>query len=142
MEPDHRYEERSAEQVTTRFALGDPSTQGRVRAEIRRLLTSAGCRDELVDDVLIVVSELWSNATEHAGAIEVSTEISVAPAGVVTSVSYRAPGSATDDIPDGRMPPAAAERGRGLAIVDALTESFRHEIDGNSVSTICRFASA
>lgn len=140
MDPDLRNVQRSAEPVVARFALDALSAQGRVRADIRHLLIDAGCRESLVDDVLVVVSELWSNATEHGGAVEIATEISVVPGGIVTSVSYESP-STLDGIPAGRMPPVHAARGRGLALVDALTDSCRHEVDGSSVSTTCRFSS-
>lgn len=124
--------------LDARFALHDAAQQGSIRAELRTLLVDAGLDDELVEDVLIVVSELSANATEHGGADAVTIGVTVEDGDLVTSVSYISAGQ--EEIPDsGEMPAPVAARGRGLAIVDALTDTCRHlSVDG-SVSTICTF---
>ncbi len=144
MDPEQRNEHRSVAPVAAHFSLRDPAEQGLVRSEIRRVLTAGDLDDELVDDVLVVISELWSNATEHAGADEVTVDVAVQTTGVVTTVSYvrSATGAGAPIIgrPDAVMPAAEAPRGRGLAIVDALADSYRHEAAGATVSTICTFS--
>lgn len=143
MEPDHRNEHRAARPDAAHFSLRDPAEQGVVRSAIRRLLSSGGLRDELVDDVLVVISELSSNATEHARADEVRIDVTIQPTGIVTTVSYVAPSAVDRDLPaPPEMPAAEAARGRGLAIVDALADSCRHEVANGNVSTICTFATS
>ena len=92
---------------------------GEARAVVRGLLEQWGYRD-LVDDAVLVVSELVANAVEHAEP----TSVVVANRGEgVLRIEVRDQGD------DGAGPVAGlvsntAERGRGLMIVSALASSW------------------
>jgi two-component sensor histidine kinase len=91
------------------------------RATREMLITDFDVATDTADDVILALSELITNASEHAGVDEIPVTIHVTPNAVTIDVSY------PDDFPIpavGPMPDASAGRGRGLAIVAAVSEAF------------------
>jgi len=94
---------------------------GALRHEIARDLHTAGVPPQVVDDALLVVSELAGNSIRHARAL---------PAGQLAVAWEDREGGITIRVTDGGGPhhpavrPARAEdtNGRGLSIVAALTD--------------------
>ena len=101
-----------------------------------RQLVEAACRawrlPTVLDNALVVTSELVSNAVEHAGT-ELDVTLTRRPDRLRLSVRDRA------SDPPLVMAPAdvagIAQRGRGLAVVEALTRAWGYEPaeDGKSV---------
>ncbi|MFP5218363.1 MAG: ATP-binding protein [Actinomycetes bacterium] len=105
-----------------------------VRHELERDLAAVGVAAGVVDDALLVVSELVSNAVLHGaplrdGRLRVSWWVAAGAVHLEVCDGGTGPGPAGEHLggrerhPDGppALPPRAAERGRGLAIVDLLT---------------------
>lgn len=115
--------------------------QSAMRTWIRDCITSASGPDrddmqDLIGDVMVVASELVTNALEHGGAIGVQVELSVGDVvSVVVAYEGRRP-PATDA--SAAMPTPSESRGRGLSIVRALTSSYRVETHPPRVTrTVC-----
>jgi anti-sigma regulatory factor (Ser/Thr protein kinase) len=119
------------------WAVGGPESSSSARMALQRALTEFGLGDEAVADAVLAVSELVANAGVHAtGPYELRVRRTLA--GVVCEVRDRdsripvvrprtgagslAPGS--DGLGDAVGVPGAdlAESGRGLQIVDHLSE--------------------
>ncbi|MGP2438886.1 ATP-binding protein [Streptomyces sp. JW3] len=83
----------------------------------------------VVDDAAVIVSELTSNAVQHAPAAELTLSLRLSTGHVWVSVS--------DHGPRTRIQPHEAadtdERGRGLAIVEAL--ATRYGVDSSAAGT-------
>jgi anti-sigma regulatory factor (Ser/Thr protein kinase) len=100
----------------------DLTSARQARAAIRQALTAWGM-DPLCDDAELLGSELVANAAEHGNGKPISLALrrhaeADSPPGVTCEV--------TDSAPHYARHPAAgpdAERGRGLAIVEALARS-------------------
>jgi serine/threonine-protein kinase RsbW len=108
-----------------------PGTADRARVMMRDELVAAGVRAAVVNDAQIVLGELAMNAVEHGepdadGNVEVSwclnddhLRISVFDAGHVPELRAI---PFTDD----------SLRGRGLAMVDYLCDSWEHDSDNGT----------
>ncbi|MFB6555016.1 ATP-binding protein [Streptomyces sp. NPDC056405] len=73
--------------------------------------------ESMTDDVMLIVSELLTNALQHSGAAEISLAITVDDEALRVRVRDGMPitGAA-------RSPEECAESGRGLLLVDALAK--------------------
>jgi anti-sigma regulatory factor (Ser/Thr protein kinase) len=101
----------------------EPSSVPAARRAVSADLTAAKVEESKRVDVLIVLSELLANSVRHARPLEngrvqvlwrvngVEVEIAVADGGALTR-------------PRAERPPFAALSGRGLGIVDVLSESW------------------
>jgi anti-sigma regulatory factor (Ser/Thr protein kinase) len=76
--------------------------------------------DQLIDDALILVSELVTNAVDH-GHEEITLYVRVHPPGIGVAVKDEGVGRIPAEVV---APAAAAASGRGLLIVDALASSW------------------
>jgi CheY-like chemotaxis protein/anti-sigma regulatory factor (Ser/Thr protein kinase) len=90
-----------------------------------RAFASAALADwgvsEIVDDVLLVVTELVNNAVTHACS-ECDLRLSINPLALRIEVIDQGPGA-----PDPLPPSATRNHGRGLHLVDALTAAWGFE---------------
>lgn len=73
--------------------------------------------DALIDEVLVISSELLTNALLHSGTTEITLNLAVRDGFLRIAVSDGMPGRA-----ERRKPDEKAEAGRGLALVEALAE--------------------
>jgi anti-sigma regulatory factor (Ser/Thr protein kinase) len=102
--------------------LADLASARQARAAVRQALADWGM-DHLADDAELLASELVANAAEHADgepiglALRRHAEPSEQP-GITCEVTDTSPA-----MPRRTEPGPDAERGRGLAIVDALAQS-------------------
>jgi anti-sigma regulatory factor (Ser/Thr protein kinase) len=100
----------------------DSSTPRSAREIVSALLRGMGC-DDLVDDALLLTSELVTNAVIHAtGAVALHAELH--DDGLRVAVHDQAPDLAT---PRPR-PVDAEEHGRGLAIVEQVAAAWSSEV--------------
>jgi len=97
-----------------------PSPVRVARQHTADTVRSWGIRDDLADDLLLIVSELVTNAEEHGGG---ACTLRLTPCGTAGGLAVRAdvvdvgapPAPPAPDLPD-----AEAEHGRGLVLIDAL----------------------
>jgi signal transduction histidine kinase len=113
--------------MAERFDIAPRRGEAALRAEdacrvgIMRRIAAARLRhcglEAMTDDVMLIVSELLTNALHHSGAAEISLKVAVRDGFLHISV---------DDGTPARIKPvpasAEAESGRGLALVAALAE--------------------
>jgi anti-sigma regulatory factor (Ser/Thr protein kinase) len=106
-------------EISTVFPSVAPSA-----ASARRFVGTAlqrwGCRDDFIERVLLLTSELVTNAYRHAGS---DTRVSIRSDGECIRVEVRDAG--TGDV---EIRPLDVNRtdGRGLHIVDALADRWGH----------------
>jgi len=124
------------------LTITDLGHQTAMRRAIGEHLADCGVCDGPVSDVNLVATELLTNAFEHGGALAVLIMVQCDAGSVTVHVAHVEPlvevnvHVESDDAertpkhpvrwPMDRpaMPPPHVERGRGLAIVDALTVEF------------------
>lgn len=115
----------------------DRRTPAAARAMVRALLTEMRL-DDLLDEALLLTTELSTNGVEHAGTdldIEVVADLS----GLTVTVMDFAAGTLTDPREPYSAGPATnaeiAERGRGLLLVDHFADRWgtTHHADGKGV---------
>ena len=115
--------EPSADRATMRTELpADPTSARQARSAVRQALADWGM-NHLSGDAELLASELVANAAEHADGTPISlalrrhAEPSGQP-GITCEVTDSSPA-----MPQRAQPGPDSERGRGLAIVDALAQS-------------------
>jgi anti-sigma regulatory factor (Ser/Thr protein kinase) len=91
-------------------------------------------------DLLLVASELISNAVRHATGSEGSTVLRAwaEDADVVIEVEDDGAGPSAWPVPDDEPPPPDLERGRGLFLVHALSDAVEMESDSHRTAVRCR----
>ena len=107
------------------FLAPEPTAPSRARSFTRGALRAWGLPDEVVDDAVLLVSELVANGVQHAGT-ELEVHIRLA-AGTSPGVEVQV----TDQHPARALPATAAsagntdsERGRGLLLPSALASEW------------------
>jgi DNA-binding NarL/FixJ family response regulator len=106
----------------TALRLGASLTSAReARAFTQSALTEWAVAAEIVDDVLLVVTELVNNAVTHALS-GCELRISVSPLSLRIEVIDQGSGT-----PDPLPPSATRNHGRGLHLIDALTAAWGYE---------------
>jgi serine/threonine-protein kinase RsbW len=91
------------------------------------------------EDLALVVTELVTNAVRHAGlssGARIDVESSSGPESVRLSVHDRGPGFRVP----ARVPDAQGAGGRGLMIVDALSEAWGVDCAADGCTVWCRIA--
>lgn len=99
-----------------------------VRDQIGR---AAGDR---TDDIILVVSELVTNAFEY-GAGDIEVRLVSQPTAIELVVSSESGGLPSPS----ELPDAEALRGRGLPIVESLSDNVAISADHDMVTVTCRF---
>ncbi|MGW5098321.1 ATP-binding protein [Streptomyces nodosus] len=125
-----------------------PAGAGRIIAEcdarrvrMARRVTAARLRfcglDELLDDAVLLVSELVTNAIVHSGGTQITFTMAVREHDLCLSVHDEMPGGPTVCTAEGD-----AERGRGLFLVERLTKAHRGAwgISDGGATTWCSLA--
>jgi anti-sigma regulatory factor (Ser/Thr protein kinase) len=97
---------------------GEAQTVGHARTTIRTLLTQLTLAAELVDDIVLMVSELVTNAFLY-GAAPYELVVNVDHQEIVCVVV-----DSGEPLPAPRTPDLDSEGGRGLHIVAALSDGF------------------
>jgi anti-sigma regulatory factor (Ser/Thr protein kinase) len=114
-----------------------PSAAGVARRLVSELLTAWGLAKRVVEDTRLVVSELVSNAIEHAGGRSMRLELSLLKAeGIVrVSVADESAAHPTLGSVNGR-----AARGRGMHLVAALSRRWGTETRRGGKRIWCEMA--
>lgn len=114
----------------------DPHAPGRARSRVRELCRRWGLDREVREAAEIVVTELVTNAVEHAASPSV---VEVERHGDAFRMAVRDYGTPTaQDVPEAtswHTPPTSSPRGRGLAMVAAVSRAWgvlRHT-DGKTI---------
>ena len=97
------------------------------RHAVRAALSAVAAPVEVTEDVLLLVSELVTNAILHAGT-DVRVSATVTPGRVLVAVSDDDPEHAPHRPDRGRM----ATSGRGIGLVDLLSSAWGIEIGPQS----------
>lgn len=107
--------------ISSRSGDAPPGAQDTCRVGIMRRIAAARLRccglQALTDDVMLIVSELLTNALLHSGTSEIRLRLTVEEDFLCIAVS--------DGVPSGIAPVPAdekAESGRGLILVAALAQ--------------------
>ena len=122
------YPERAARRL--RLPADDRSPAA-ARAAVRAVLAEAGL-SELLDETLLLTTELATNGVVHAGT-DINLTVAADSIGVrVTVTDYRSGGI---DPLEAAMPEVTAEGGRGLLLVDRFASSWgtTHDATGKSI---------
>ncbi|MGW8066680.1 ATP-binding protein [Streptomyces ziwulingensis] len=98
-----------------------PRREDACRVGIMRRIAAARLRycglESMTDDVMLIISELLTNALQHSGTTEISLNITVEDGTLRIRVRDGMPGACT-----AQRPKDTSESGRGLLLVDALTK--------------------
>jgi anti-sigma regulatory factor (Ser/Thr protein kinase) len=125
-----------------RLALSVPPTAemlSSVRHTVLDWLAGAGYRGEGADDVLVVVSELVTNGVIHDGGDDIELYLTKDDNGIsieVVTIGQRSVREARQV----RGVTGMAESGRGLIVVDALTDALSIEDNRGRHHVICHVA--
>ena len=120
------------ERATRRLRLpADDRSPAAARAAVRAVLTDSGM-PELLDETLLLTTELTTNGVVHAGT-DINLTVAADSIGVrVTVTDYRSGGIEPADT---AMPEVTAEGGRGLLLVDRFASAWgtTHDATGKSI---------
>ncbi len=118
----------------------EPTTVRRLRQQLVHDDVIAGLEPSARTNVLLVASELLTNAIAACTGSRVHVVVETEPRSV--RIEVRNEGAWDKPPPTGafRLPMATAGRGRGLAIVSRLAEELSIDVDGNTtvVSALIR----
>lgn len=116
---------------------GEASAVGQTREFVRGVLGNAWPR---LDDLLLMVSEVAANAVRHTATGDSGGcfDLTVSAAGQVVRIAIAdGGGSSEPQISDGSGEPDVLTDGRGLRIVDALSDRWGHT--GNELGRVVWF---
>lgn len=103
------------------------------RQQLTAHLVGHGITPATAGDVNLVISELATNAFEHAAACSFSVTVNITDADIDVHTVHDCTDNAIATMPlTTKMPPAHESRGRGFAIVAAIAASHRSRVlDGS-----------
>lgn len=110
-----------------------PSSAAVVRQRISAELAGAGIPDSLIDDVVLVATELLSNALRHARSLP-DDQLDISWDILRGAVSITVTDGGGRHQPHVRHPGPAETNGRGLSIVETLAEEWGVEEAGSSAT--------
>jgi anti-sigma regulatory factor (Ser/Thr protein kinase) len=102
--------------LTVALDGGDLRSVRRARRAVSAALTEWKAPASVIDDAVLITSELVTNACVHTSSTRVAVTVTCAETGVVIAVADEGPSAR----PCPREPEWAEERGRGLPLVEAL----------------------
>jgi anti-sigma regulatory factor (Ser/Thr protein kinase) len=111
---------------------GDPDAPSRGRHAVTEVLDRWGCEPDAREDLLLVVSELVTNAVVH-GAEPIRVTMVRAAQRVRVEVTDGAAGASPHGNP---RPPRDAETGRGLSVVTRLAVAWGWRASPESGKTV------
>ncbi|WP_331772370.1 ATP-binding protein (plasmid) [Embleya sp. NBC_00888] len=116
-------------------ASGDPHSARAVRDFVRLRLTDLGALSDVVDDAVLLVSELHGNAVRHAPGTDITVRFVHDPKRSLFTVAVQDHGHAHPRAAGPDDPAELKDSGRGLTLVAALaTDWGRHPLpDGKAV---------
>lgn len=108
----------------------DPRAPREARSYVRRVCSDWAIDDDACEAAEIVVTELVTNAVEHAASPSVVEVTRVAGSFRMTVRDF-----VSDPLPDAVLPPPSSVRGRGLAMVAAVSRDWgvQTHADGKTV---------
>jgi anti-sigma regulatory factor (Ser/Thr protein kinase) len=119
---------------------GEASTLRAARRDVVDFLLECGANGQTVEKASLIASELASNAIQAAPGMPYQVRIRVLdPNSTALSVRNHSGGSAVPTPDKWRPVDDLAIRGRGLAIVDSLSEEVTVEVDGDEVTVTAWF---
>ena len=114
----------------------DPTTVGLVRAVAADVLHLLRVPPRCIDDIRLVLSEACTNAIQHANTDD-DYEVRLLVDGGTCTIEVRDTGQQFDLAgSDRRMAPVEARSGRGLAIMDDLTDEMDFTCDPVAGNTL------
>lgn len=125
-----------------------PAGVGQARHRMREQLRGNGVSDAVVDDAVLILSELLSNACRHGRPLGRHTDVGdgdiraawrVDPAGALT-VEVTDGGGPTRPVP--ATPSVTARGGRGLNIINALAQEWGVRDDSSGEVTVWALVSS
>jgi anti-sigma regulatory factor (Ser/Thr protein kinase) len=121
--------------IVTRLKVpAQPSSAAVIRQRISADLSRAGVPESVVDDAVLVATELLSNALRHARALE-DDHLDVSWAVEHGAVSITVTDGGGRNQPHVRHPGPADTNGRGLSIVETLADEWGVD-EGDSTATV------
>ena len=119
------------ERVATSITLEAATTQvAPARRFVRRTVGDADF--SVVDDLQLIVSELFTNAVEHGSSEAIEVVVTQRPDCVSVTVDSRGPTPDVGPATDWHVAGAEALSGRGLGIVRELADDLVVERDGDA----------
>lgn len=116
----------------------DPTTVRRLRQQLEHDDVVAGLDPVVRTNLLLVVSELLTNAIAACTGTRVHVVVETASRWVRVEVRNEGAWISPPTPGTFRFPMATAGRGRGLAIVSRLAEDVRIDVDGNTTVVSAR----
>ncbi|MFB7499106.1 ATP-binding protein [Streptomyces sp. NPDC056161] len=95
-----------------------PESVGAARRAVRELLTGWGTGDDVLDNAVIVTSELVTNAVNHSASERIACRLRATPGRLRIEVEDQNRAAA---LPTPRRPDPDDQNGRGLLLVEALS---------------------
>ncbi|MEW9518444.1 ATP-binding protein [Streptomyces tubercidicus] len=111
-----------------------PEAVGLVRRRAQTVLTGWNLPSATIEDAVLVISELVTNAVTHAlppAVLQVSRTVAEGPRALRIEVTDAGPAGSVSRPADGRYP---AENGRGSAIVTALSARHGTRVDPGGIT--------
>ncbi|WP_279617219.1 ATP-binding protein [Streptomyces albus] len=103
------------------------ATPGRARAFVRRHSTAWGVSAAVVSSLELIVSELATNAVRHTRSRHIKLRLTLSKGKVTVAVTDSGPRHPLQS----SAPEDESEHGRGLFLVEALSDSWGHEAHGD-----------
>jgi anti-sigma regulatory factor (Ser/Thr protein kinase) len=111
----------------------DATAPSQARQEVRRAIAALGLAGDLADDIVLVTSELVTNAVEHGGG-QCRFEVEHGD-GVLTVRVY----DPSPELPVPQAPKDPTPRGRGLWLVERLATAWGSEESADGKCVWARF---
>lgn len=123
-----------------RVYVGEAATLRKARRDVVDFLLECGANGQTVERASLIVSELASNAIQAAPGVPYELLLRIVdPNAASLSIKNRTRGGVPPAQPTWRPVDGLALRGRGLSIVDSLSDEVAVEVDGDEVTVTAWF---